>query len=64
MLASAYDVLILFFTPCLSSTSLVLLGLADFQGLLQQWRKVYVATCRSACMWKVPIKQLATVITS
>lgn len=50
MFASAYDVLILFFTPCLSLTSLVLLGLADFQGLLQQWRKVYVATCHSACM--------------
>lgn len=58
MFPSAYDALILFFTSCLSLTSLILLGLADFQGLLQQWRNIYVATCHSACMWKVLIKQL------
>lgn len=44
-------------------TSLVLQGLADIQGPLQQWKKVYVTTCHSASMLKVPIKQLGTFIT-
>lgn len=63
MFASTYDVLILVFTSCFSLTALVLLGSVDFPGLLQQWRMVYVATCHSACMWKVPNKQLGIVIT-
>lgn len=44
-------------------TSLALQGLADIQGPLQQWKKVYVTTCHSASMLKVPIKQLGTFIT-
>lgn len=63
MFAYTNDVLILFFISWLSLTSLVLQGLADFQSPLQQWKKVYVTTCHSACMLKVPIKQLGTFIT-